>query len=81
MAMFGQDAFGMKLHAFDVLADMPDAHDLAVACASKQGPGEPLRWNLGLTLVTAGILFGVWAAPPVHAKNIANSEVLTRAGG
>ncbi|HEY8905612.1 MAG TPA: DMT family transporter, partial [Rhodoferax sp.] len=45
--------------------------------------GEPLHWNLalGLLLVTGGILFGVRATPPVRAKNIADSKVLTRAGG
>lgn len=45
--------------------------------------GEPLHWNLGLglLLVTGGILFGVRATPPVLAKNIADSQVLTKAGG
>jgi drug/metabolite transporter (DMT)-like permease len=35
--------------------------------------GEPLRWNLGLglTLVTAGILFGVRASLPSTIKNVA----------
>jgi drug/metabolite transporter (DMT)-like permease len=35
--------------------------------------GEPLRWNLGLglTLVTAGILFGVRASLPNTIKNVA----------
>lgn len=37
--------------------------------------GEPLRWNLaaGLTLVTAGILFGVRASLPSALKKVAAS--------
>ena len=37
--------------------------------------GEPLRWNLaaGLTLVTAGILFGVCASLPIALKKVAAS--------
>jgi drug/metabolite transporter (DMT)-like permease len=37
--------------------------------------GEPLRWNLaaGLTLVTAGILFGVRANLPIAIKKVAAS--------
>ncbi len=43
--------------------------------------GEPLVWNLvlGLTLVTAGILFGVRQVKSVAIKNIANNADSTRA--
>jgi drug/metabolite transporter (DMT)-like permease len=44
---------------------------------------EPLRWNLaaGLTLVTAGILFGVRASVPTAIKSTAASANKIRTGG
>jgi drug/metabolite transporter (DMT)-like permease len=45
--------------------------------------GEPMRWNLaaGLTLVTAGILFGVRGGVPSAIKSKAIDAVNIRAGG
>jgi drug/metabolite transporter (DMT)-like permease len=45
--------------------------------------GEPLGWNVlaGLTLVTAGIVFGVRRATPIAIKPIATNAINTGAGG
>ena len=45
--------------------------------------GEPLGWNVlaGLTLVTAGIVFGVRRATPIAIKTIATNAINTGAGG
>jgi drug/metabolite transporter (DMT)-like permease len=44
--------------------------------------GEPLGWNVlaGLTLVTVGIVFGVWTAQ-VAMKPIAAHALNTKPGG
>jgi drug/metabolite transporter (DMT)-like permease len=45
--------------------------------------GEPLGWNVlaGLTLVTIGIVFGVWRVSKIAIDPIAKNIVNTRAGG
>jgi drug/metabolite transporter (DMT)-like permease len=45
--------------------------------------GEPLGWNVlaGLTLVTVGIVFGVWKAAQVAIKPIAVHAMNTGPGG
>jgi drug/metabolite transporter (DMT)-like permease len=45
--------------------------------------GEPLGWNVlaGLTLVTIGIVFGVWRVSKIAIDPIAKNIMNTRAGG